>query len=315
MPEEKVFGFRLEAARSKVRYGRAVLIVQRSGVVVFTPVTEKLEEHRRGRAAAEDVAWTFARTRVVEQSPSFDWAGAEIHKMLPLVTAVTEDPQIEARTPAALVPELEALEEKELKELDADRRRFAELSAVLPEMSELDLSELTSSGVTLSRKDGSNVSDATGDWRQIEKQIQLLFRPENIADPIRFFEVTKAMLDSERFARLSTATGFTFSATLPAEVWPELEALIKQVEDPTFVAVIRHGMEALEKKRGAADRSGDGGTGGGDHLASTGGREDGEQPPEGHSFGCHQQSDHPSDPGRFGQAGGQVLENGAIQRA
>lgn len=245
MSDEKVFGFRLEAARSKVRYGRAVLTVQRSGAIIFTPIAEKLEEYRQGRMTAEDVAWTFVRTRVIGHSPSFDWDRADIDKLLPAVTAVSEDPKLEATSPAELVSDLEALERKDLEELDADRRRFSELSAFLPAME--GLSEPTRNAVTLSREDGSKFSDATGDWRQLEKQALGLFRPETVADPISFQTAIATILDSGPFATLATASGVTLSARMPAEVWPELETLISEVEDSTFAAVIRHGMEALEQ--------------------------------------------------------------------
>jgi len=247
VPGEKVFGFRLEAARTKIRYGRAVLTVQRSGAVIFTPIAEMLEVYRQGRAAIDDVAWAFLKTRVVAHSPSFDWSNADIDRLLPRVTAVCRDPRIEAASPAALVPELEELLQRDLEELDADRRRFAEVRTILPGMSELDLSELSTGKVKLSREDGSRVSDATQDWRQIERSIQGLFRAETVLDPTAFYEAIAKLLDSDSFATLSTATGFTFSATMPAEVWPELEMLISQVDDPTLAAVIRHGMEALEK--------------------------------------------------------------------
>lgn len=245
MFEEKVFGFRLRAERSKVRYGRAVLTVQRSGVVVFTPAATTLREYREGKASADDVAWTWVKGRVVEHSPTFNWAGADIEKLLPRITAVTDDPKIDATTPAELVPELESLAADDLKELDHDRQRFRELNQLWPGFSEMDLSQLMESGVILTREDGPKISDATADWRLIETLIQGLLKSETIADKDSFYRAIEEMLESEPFSRLSTATGISFEATLPDNSWSELESLAKQVEDPTLLAVIRHGMETL----------------------------------------------------------------------
>lgn len=71
MTKDKTFAFRVHALRSKVRYERAVLTVQHWGAVLFTPVADALEEHRQGRASADDVAWTFVKTRVIEHTPTF----------------------------------------------------------------------------------------------------------------------------------------------------------------------------------------------------------------------------------------------------
>lgn len=106
----------LAESRTKVRYGRASLTVEKKVFVALTPVEETLGAHREGKASDEDLAWTFVKSQVVSHSPSFKWEDAELGKLLPLITAVATDPKLKATTPQELPPELEAAEKKELKE-------------------------------------------------------------------------------------------------------------------------------------------------------------------------------------------------------
>lgn len=246
--KDKTLAFRLHALRSKVRYERAVLTVQCWGAVIFTPVADALEGHRQGNANSEDVAWAFVKNRVVEHTASFSWDRANIGKLLPRVAAVTDDPKVKATTPAELVPELEDIEKHELEELEQDRERFRRLGELWPGISDpsLDLGKLMSGGIELSREDGTQVSDATAEWRELEGTMRALFEPQTVVDNANFYEATEAIINSEAFSRLRTATGLGFSATVPEAAWPELEALIEKIDYPEFTAAVKAGMQALE---------------------------------------------------------------------
>jgi hypothetical protein len=250
--KDKTFAFRVHALRSKVRYERAVLTVQHWGAVLFTPIADALEAYREEKASADDVAWAFVKTRVIEHTATFNWDRADIGKLLPRITAVTDDPKIEATTPVELVSELEDIEKRELEELDQDRERFRHLSELWPGMfdPDLDLGELMSGGIELSREDGTRVSDATSDWRELEGTMRALFQPETVVDNASFFKATEAMINSDAFSKLRTATGLGFSATVPEEAWPELEALIEQIDYPEFTAAVKDGMQTLERADG-----------------------------------------------------------------
>jgi hypothetical protein len=101
------------AGKVKVRYKRANLTVDQLASVYGTQVEAALVEQREGRGSAEQVAWAFLKEQVLGQTPSFDWADAELGVLLPRVAAIVTEPKIQARTPEDLVPELEALEKEE----------------------------------------------------------------------------------------------------------------------------------------------------------------------------------------------------------
>jgi hypothetical protein len=110
--------------RAKVRYGRTTLTIERSDGVLMTALSDLLRAHRKGEATKEEVAWAFIKERVVEHSPTFRWKDIDLLKLLPRVTAVTSEPEIKAKSPEELVPELEALEAKEREEWTRARKRM-----------------------------------------------------------------------------------------------------------------------------------------------------------------------------------------------
>jgi hypothetical protein len=113
--------------RAKVRYGRGTLTVERSDGVLMTALSDLLRAHRKGEVSTEEVAWAFIKERVVEHSPTFSWEDIDLLKLLPRVTAVTTEPEIKAKTPEELVPELEALEAKEREQWERARKRMKQV--------------------------------------------------------------------------------------------------------------------------------------------------------------------------------------------
>jgi len=118
----------IEGMRAKVHYGRATLTVHRSVVVLGSPIGEALKAYRRKEIDAEEVAWRFLRGQSVEHSPTFDWATANLLRLLPLVTAVMREPELKAQTPEELVAELQRVENEQeaaKKRLSEQLRQFA----------------------------------------------------------------------------------------------------------------------------------------------------------------------------------------------
>jgi hypothetical protein len=113
--------------RAKVRYGRATLTVERSDGVLMTALSDLLRAHRKGEVSTEEVAWAFIKERVVEHSPTFSWEDIDLLKLLPRVTTVTTEPEVKAKTPEELVPELEALEAKEREQWERARKRMKQV--------------------------------------------------------------------------------------------------------------------------------------------------------------------------------------------
>lgn len=134
------FRERIRSAREvKVRYGRANLTVSRLGNVVFSERTaDAIERWRKDRATDEDVAWAFVKDRVIEHTPSFQWDEADIEKLVSRIAAVCNDPQIEARSVAALAPELDRMEKSEQKLLAESSKKFAKtIDSVIPKFDSL----------------------------------------------------------------------------------------------------------------------------------------------------------------------------------
>jgi hypothetical protein len=102
-----------EIKQKRIRYGRATLTVASWASVQFTPVAQALNQHRKGESTAEQVAWAFIKNQTVQHSPTFDWKRADLSLLLPRVTGVIRMPNLKARSPEELIPELEALQERE----------------------------------------------------------------------------------------------------------------------------------------------------------------------------------------------------------
>lgn len=114
-------------SKAKVRYGRATSTVERTDGVLMTTLSDLLAAYRKGEASAEEVAGAFIKERVVEHSPTFKWEDIDLLKLLPRVTAVTTEPELKAKTPEELVPELEALEAKEREQWERARKRMKQV--------------------------------------------------------------------------------------------------------------------------------------------------------------------------------------------
>ncbi|HEX5591776.1 MAG TPA: hypothetical protein VFX35_00340 [Solirubrobacterales bacterium] len=112
----------IEGTRIKVRYGRATLTVRRSVVILGAPLGEALKEHRREAISTEDVAWRFLHEQTISHSPTFDWEAVKLNKLLPRVTAVVREPDLNAQTPEELIAELERIQADEL----AAKKRLSE---------------------------------------------------------------------------------------------------------------------------------------------------------------------------------------------
>jgi hypothetical protein len=73
----------------KKRYGRATLTIVRWGglrVLGDVRLGQALAAFRTGKASATDVAWAFVRSRIESHSPSFNWRGAHLERLIDLVT-------------------------------------------------------------------------------------------------------------------------------------------------------------------------------------------------------------------------------------
>lgn len=116
----------LLAARSaKVRYGRANLTIDRWGQVALSPIGQVLQGWREGKKSTDDVAWVYVKARVSDHTPSFGWDEAQLAKLLPLVTGVSREPKIKAKTADDLVVELDKVEKNELESLKRSQERMA----------------------------------------------------------------------------------------------------------------------------------------------------------------------------------------------
>lgn len=110
--------------KATVRYGRATLTVERSDGVLMTALSDLLRAHQKGEVSAEEVAWAFIKERTIKHSPTFSWEDIDLLKLLPRVTAATREPEIKAKSPEDLVPELEAFEAKERQQWERARKRI-----------------------------------------------------------------------------------------------------------------------------------------------------------------------------------------------
>lgn len=125
--EPEIFLRLRNAGRVKVRYGRANLTIQKTGAIRFLPtIAETLKARQRGEIDDQEVAWIFIKSRVTAHTPSFDWNRADLNKLLPLVTGVALEPEIKAKTPEELVPELEEITKQEQASWDKSTRRLHE---------------------------------------------------------------------------------------------------------------------------------------------------------------------------------------------
>jgi len=122
----------VEGGRTKVRYKRANLIVDQWVSVFLSPVGVTLTARREGRATDEDVARAFLKEQVVGHTESFDWETVELDVLLPRVAGLMQKPEVKARTPQGLVPELEAIRDEEKERWEKVHERIRQQ---IPEIS------------------------------------------------------------------------------------------------------------------------------------------------------------------------------------
>lgn len=111
-------------ATEKIRYGRAVLTVECWVSVRGTRIGLALQSYRRDEASAEDVAWAFVGEQVISHTSSFKWPDADLGRLLPRVSAVVTHPKLQARTPTALISELEKVEKRECELWEKARKQI-----------------------------------------------------------------------------------------------------------------------------------------------------------------------------------------------
>ncbi len=87
----------------KKRYGRASLTIRRwggrGGLIGDSDLAKKIGAFRAGEATAEELAWAFVRARVESHSPTFRWKGADLERLIQLVTDCSQSPHFQARRP------------------------------------------------------------------------------------------------------------------------------------------------------------------------------------------------------------------------
>lgn len=116
-------------ATEKIRYGRAVLTVERWVSVRATRIERALKAYRRNEATPDDVAWAFVKEQVFSHTPSFKWSDADLDRLLPRVIAVSSEPKLKARTPVELIPELEKIEKREREHWEKINKQMRALVA------------------------------------------------------------------------------------------------------------------------------------------------------------------------------------------
>ena len=126
MDSEEFFERMKRAREVRVRYGRANLTVARWGGVAFSkPLVKVLDRWRNEGAPDDEVAWTFIRERVLAHTASFSWDQADLTRLVRLVTEVSNDPEIKARSAEDLAPELSRIEEDEQKSIAETNRKLS----------------------------------------------------------------------------------------------------------------------------------------------------------------------------------------------
>jgi hypothetical protein len=82
-------------SRRRRRYGRSTLTILRwgphHGLLLDNELAETLRTYEKGEATAEDVGWAYARSRIVETSPSFIWDRADLGRLIELVSDCSEE--------------------------------------------------------------------------------------------------------------------------------------------------------------------------------------------------------------------------------
>jgi hypothetical protein len=128
-------------AISKKRYGRATLTIRRFGGITTlggeTDLEKSLNRFRVGDARAEEVAWAFVRVRIQSHSPTFSWKGADLQRLIRLVTDCSKSPHLEAQAPDELAQELIKAQDEEREQLKRVTEKFAQSFSAVSDISKL----------------------------------------------------------------------------------------------------------------------------------------------------------------------------------
>jgi hypothetical protein len=112
----------------KRRYGRATLTILRwGGLGLFgdPTLTQALALFRAGNSSTGDLAWAFVRSRVSSHSPSFNFADADLERLIELVTDCSRSPRFKAKTAEALANELVAAQDREREQMKELSEQFS----------------------------------------------------------------------------------------------------------------------------------------------------------------------------------------------
>lgn len=102
-----------DVRRTRVRYGRAVLTIARFGGLSGSELERSLAGYEAGDVEAEAVCWAFVRERVIDHTPSFNWADVELPLLLDRVVGVSTRPEFSSSEPEEVAAELvDALHEQ-----------------------------------------------------------------------------------------------------------------------------------------------------------------------------------------------------------
>lgn len=127
-----------EKREVEVRYGRAHLTIARWGQLGEGPMWEAIRSYRQGRLTAEELSWAYVKRRVLSYSPSFQWAQADLDRVLGMVTECSESPTLPSLPSGEFAPALAAAAEAERVEREEGIERL--MDAMRPKLNHLGLS-------------------------------------------------------------------------------------------------------------------------------------------------------------------------------
>jgi hypothetical protein len=87
---------------------------------------KKIRSYRAGELTGRDLCWAYVRRRVLSHSPSFDWAEADLERLLCLVAGSSEGPSLPSLPSAEFAPALAAAAEAERAEREESLERLME---------------------------------------------------------------------------------------------------------------------------------------------------------------------------------------------
>lgn len=106
MPEHSIIVHLRELRRARVRYGRANLYIIRWGEFASGDLGAAVRAFEDGEGTARGLCTAFVRSRIESHTPSFDFARADLSRLVDLVAAESSEPELQARTIDGLTAEL-----------------------------------------------------------------------------------------------------------------------------------------------------------------------------------------------------------------